>query len=74
MPLSLELALLSCSGAGFSGDGLPFDSQCIGGENICKAKWDWNDFTQKVYEEFQITVVHTVEVIIIYILYVPRQN
>ncbi|TNN71276.1 hypothetical protein EYF80_018478 [Liparis tanakae] len=36
MPLSLQPALLSCSGAGFSGEGLPLDSQCIGGENICR--------------------------------------
>lgn len=36
MPLSLQLALPSCSGAGFSGEGLPLDSQCIGGENICR--------------------------------------
>lgn len=39
IPLSLLLALLSCSGAGFSGEGLPLDSQCIGGENICRAVW-----------------------------------
>lgn len=38
MPFSLQLALLSCSGAGFSGEGLPLDSQCIGGENICQGK------------------------------------
>lgn len=34
-PLSLQPALLSWSRAGFSGDGLPLDSQCMGGENIC---------------------------------------
>lgn len=38
MPLSLQLALLSCSAAGFSGEGLPLDSQCIVGENICRAE------------------------------------
>lgn len=47
MPLSLQLALLSCSGTGFSGEGLPLDSQCIGGENICRAKGDGNDFRQE---------------------------
>lgn len=63
IPLSLQADLLSCSGAGFSGEGLPLDSQCIGGENICKAKGGRNDWGNA--KVFIRAVEHVIEVIII---------
>lgn len=49
MPFSLQLALLSCSGADFSGEGLPLDSQCIGGENICRGKMRQKWFHSRIH-------------------------